>query len=140
MVPVPYAGLFLWSFLAATILPLASEAPLAAIVHSHQRIGLPVAVATAGNFLGAATTWWIGRAAARALRRRGPSSPRQQQAMVLLRRFGPPALLFSWVPLIGDAIVASAGAAGIGFAAFAAWTIPGKLARYALVAAAVMSI
>ncbi len=62
-----YAGLFGWSFLAATLLPLSSEAPLALLVRSHNQIVLPVLVATLGNYLGACTAYWLGRRAAQAL-------------------------------------------------------------------------
>ncbi|MDQ3652522.1 MAG: sigma 54-interacting transcriptional regulator, partial [Acidobacteriota bacterium] len=59
--------LFGWSFLAATLLPLSSEAPLALLVRSHNQIVLPVLVATLGNYLGACTAYWLGRRAAQAL-------------------------------------------------------------------------
>ena len=65
-------------------------------------------VATAGNYLGACTTYWRARYAAerggaRATRRAG------ERRRALIARYGPPALLLSWVPLIGDALVALAG-------------------------------
>ena len=120
------------SFLAATILPLASEVPLAVVVRRHGDLFLPVLVATLGNFLGACTTYGLARAAAAKLAPRSPDkSPR---ALRLFERYGAPALLLSWVPLIGDAIVALAGAARIPFAAFSVWTIIGKALRYAAVA------
>jgi hypothetical protein len=49
-----YAGLFAWSFAAATFLPLSSELPLAVLVHQQGSVMVPVAVATIGNYLGAA--------------------------------------------------------------------------------------
>lgn len=52
-----YAGLFAGSFLAATVLPLSSEVPLAALVRAEGRMVAPVLVATAGNYLGACTTY-----------------------------------------------------------------------------------
>jgi membrane protein YqaA with SNARE-associated domain len=55
------------------------------------------------------------------------------RAVSLLERFGQPALLLSWVPVIGDAIVALAGAVGIHFVPFSLWVFAGKLARYAAV-------
>jgi membrane protein YqaA with SNARE-associated domain len=56
----------------------------------------------------------------------------------LLARHGPPALLLSWVPLIGDLIVALAGAARMPMVTSVAWTTLGKLARYIVVALAVL--
>jgi membrane protein YqaA with SNARE-associated domain len=46
-------------------------------------------------------------------------------------------MLLSWVPLIGDALVVLAGAAGMPFWRFGAWTAVGKCARYVAVALAV---
>ena len=46
-------------------------------------------------------------------------------------------MLLSWVPLIGDVLVALAGAARMPFWKFAAWTAVGKCGRYVAVAVAV---
>ncbi len=94
----------------------------------------PVLVATAGNFLGACTTFWLARQAARRLTGDTPAGRHHPRAAALLTRFGQPALLLSWVPLVGDAIVVVAGAIGVPFRSFSAWVIAGKAARYAAVA------
>ena len=127
-----YFALFVSAFLAATILPFASEVPLAILVRKHDDIGVFVIVATAGNFLGACTTYLLARATLPRLLDQG--TPRTRRAMSLLQRYGPPALLLSWVPLIGDAIVALAGATRVRFTPFAVWTVVGKAARYVFVA------
>jgi membrane protein YqaA with SNARE-associated domain len=129
-----YAALFTWSFLAATILPLASEPMLIALVRSHDDLALPVFVATAGNYLGACTTYLLARAAARRLTPVSQAVASHARATALVERFGQPALLLSWVPLLGDAIVVVAGAVGVRFAPFTLWVVAGKLARYAAVA------
>ena len=129
-------ALFAWSFLAATILPLGSEPALAVIVNRRDAILLPVAIATAGNYLGACTTYLLAMTAASAVRKEQVQR-RMERAAALVRRYGAPALLFSWVPLLGDAIVAAAGAARIDFLRFSVWTIAGKAARYAAIAAVV---
>jgi membrane protein YqaA with SNARE-associated domain len=134
-----YGGLFAWSFLAATILPLASEVPLAALVYAQRQIALPVIAATAGNYLGACTTYWIGYRAARALRP-AYDSPRYERAARLLRRYGQPALLLSWVPLIGDVLVVVAGATAVPFKGFSFWVILGKDLRYLSVALATRAL
>jgi membrane protein YqaA with SNARE-associated domain len=129
-----YAGLFAWSFLAATLLPLSSEVPLTALVGARRQILLPVLVATAGNYLGACTTYWFGRRAAGALAKGRESTGRQRRAERLLARYGQPALLLSWVPVLGDALVAIAGAARVPFAGFSFWVALGKGLRYLVVA------
>jgi len=135
-----YAGLFGWSFLAATLLPLSSEAPLALLVRSHNQIVLPVLVATLGNYLGACTTYWLGRRAAQALGKSEAKQGEDSRAARLLKRYGQPALLLSWVPVIGDAMVALAGAMRVPFGSFSVWVALGKAARYAAVAWAVSAV
>ena len=135
-----YAGLFAWSFLAATVLPLSSEAPLAVLVAREQTLLLPVLVATLGNYLGACTTYWVGGRAARMLDQNRASTPRQQRAEALLRRYGQPVLLLSWVPIIGDALVALAGAMRLPFTSFSAWVMLGKAARYVAVGLAAQAL
>lgn len=124
--------LFAWSFAAATILPLSSEVPLAVVVRSQDVWLVPVAVATAGNYLGACTTYGL----ARVVRDRLPaaSTSRAERASRWVARYGQPILLLSWVPLIGDAIVAAAGAARMPFMHFSTWTVLGKALRYGAVA------
>ncbi len=59
---------------------------------------------------------------------------RFDDAARLLRRFGQPALLLSWVPVIGDVMVALAGAMRVPFTRFSLWVALGKAARYVAVA------
>lgn len=128
-----YGGLFLWSFLAATLLPLGSELALIALVRSEEQIFAPILVATAGNYLGSCTTYWIGRRTVQAFGK-DDTAANDSKAARLLRRYGQPALLLSWMPIIGDALVVLAGAMRIPFARFSFWIAIGKVARYAVVA------
>jgi len=123
-----YAGLFVWSFLAATILPLASEPAVVMLVRKGEPVWQVIAVATVGNTAGACTTYWLARGAALILDL--PAKRRDRVARHLLDRYGSPALLLSWVPLVGDATVAAGGLVGISFASFLGWTTVGKAARY----------
>lgn len=124
--------LFFWSFLAATIFPIGSEPVLAALTRTDERTLLLFLIATTGNYLGACTTYGIARAAiAKAAARLESGSGKR--AVRLLDRYGRPALLLSWVPIVGDAIVAAAGVVKVPFAQFSAWVIVGKAARYAAV-------
>ena len=55
-------ALFASAFAAATLLPLSSEAVLAALrVAGGQDVWVLLAVATAGNTLGSAVNWALGR-------------------------------------------------------------------------------
>ena len=126
--------LFLWSFAAATVLPLASEPMLIAMVRSDGDVAAPVLTATAGNYLGACTTYYLARVAAQRLDIVREATAGHVRAVRLMERLGQPALLLSWVPVIGDAIVAVAGAVGVRFAPFSVWVVAGKLGRYSVVA------
>jgi membrane protein YqaA with SNARE-associated domain len=123
-----YITLFAWSFLAATLLPVGSEAAVLLLVRQNYSLSTIVTVATLGNYFGACTTYWI---AARAARHIGVASHNNRAAR-LVARYGQPALLLSWVPIIGDAIVAAAGVAQMPFWSFSAFTIAGKFLRYAV--------
>jgi membrane protein YqaA with SNARE-associated domain len=127
-----YLTLFGWSFAAATVLPLGSEPAVVYLVARGFPLPAVIAVATLGNYLGACTTYAIGRG----LRKRLETSRRtpNPRASRLVTQYGAPALALSWVPLIGDAIVAAAGVAGMPFGRFSFWTVLGKLGRYVAVA------
>ncbi len=135
-----YAILFGWSFLAATLLPLGSEVAFAAVVHRRQQLLLPIAVATAGNALGAFTTYWLGAKAADLAAERGAVSPRARRAAEMVQRYGQPIVFFSWVPVLGDALIAAAGAAKMRRVPFAAWMVAGKAVRYAVLALSVQAV
>lgn len=128
-----YAGLFGVSFLAATLLPLGSEVPLAVLVRAEGRPWLAVGVATAGNVLGSLTTYWLARRTARAFGAEVPQSHGADRAARLWRRHGAASLLLSWVPILGDGLVA-AGAARLPLRHVAPWLIVGKAGRYLIVA------
>lgn len=128
-----YVTLFGWSFLAATIVPLGSEPALAVLAARGYPFWPLVLVATAGNYLGACTTYWIAKKAAALVRARRDDEARPRAVRMVAER-GAPILLLSWVPLLGDALVAAAGAAGTPFVAFSLWTALGKFLRYAAVA------
>lgn len=126
-----YATLFAWSFLAATIVPLGSEPALFVAVLRGHSVFATTSVATVGNYLGACTTYWLARKAATLLT---AGRLEETHAGRLARRFGAPALALSWVPILGDAIVAAAGVLRMPFAPFSFWTILGKAARYVVIA------
>jgi membrane protein YqaA with SNARE-associated domain len=128
-----YLSLFLSAFLAATVLPLASELPLVLIVRAHGSIALPVAVASAGNVLGACTTYALARGVIRFGGRRFDGMARHRTVAVV-RRYGAPALLLSWVPLVGDGLVLVAGGVRMPFGGFLLFTTAGKVLRYVVVA------
>jgi len=131
-----YIGLFLSAFLAATLLPLSSEAVLAALSRARgfDAVAL-LAVATLGNTLGAAVNWALGRFCLRWRDRTWfPFSPRQlDRAAGWFRRYGLWSLLFAWAPVVGDPLTFAAGVLQVRFAPFLILVALGKGARYAAV-------
>jgi membrane protein YqaA with SNARE-associated domain len=134
------AGLFVTSFLAATILPLSSEAVLAGVAlgTTHDRL-LLLAVATTANTLGALLNWSLGRWGARYRDRKWfPVKPSTyDKAAARFQRWGTWSLLLSWVPIVGDPLTMIAGALGVRLLPFLVLVALGKAARYAVVLAIV---
>lgn len=55
-----YFGLFLGSFVAATVVPFSSDVQLVAMLAAGGNVWFCVAVATLGNWLGGLTSYWLG--------------------------------------------------------------------------------
>jgi len=119
--------LFASSFLAATLLPGGSEAVLYGVLRLHPDLAwTAVGVATVGNTLGGLSSYLIGRLLPQGNPLKG---------LALMQRYGSPALLLSWVPLIGDALCVAAGWLRVNAALATLYIALGKLARYIVIAA-----
>ena len=129
-----YGTLFFWSFLAATVVPMSSEPPLIYLISVQQALVLPVLVGTLGNVLGACTTYWVSLQATGVITKRKKPARGRKQAAKILQRYGQAALLLSWVPILGDALVALAGVAKMSFGIFCFWVTLGKGLRYLVIA------
>ena len=133
-----YGALFISAFLAATVLPVSSEAVLAGmIVSGCGDPALLLTVATIGNTLGSVVNWVLGRGIDGLRNRRWfpVTADRYEQACRTFRRFGEWTLLFAWLPVVGDALTLAAGAARVNLAVFVALVATGKAARYAVIVA-----
>ena len=122
-------GLFLSSFLAATILPGGSEALLFALLKIHPEEFWPaLGLATIGNTLGGMTSYACGRWLPRW--QKFEISERREQ----VRHWGAPILLLAWAPLIGDALCIAAGWLRLDWRACVAFMAIGKFIRYWVIA------
>jgi membrane protein YqaA with SNARE-associated domain len=118
--------LALAAFLAATLLPMSSEAALFGVLKLHPDLVWPaIAVATAANTLGGMTSYLVGRFLA---------TRRPLKHVEKVERWGPAALLLAWAPLVGDALCVAAGWLKLNWMASAAFQAAGRFARYLLVA------
>jgi membrane protein YqaA with SNARE-associated domain len=107
-----YVGLFFTAVLAATLLPVNSEAALVAlIVAGDQPLVALIAVASVGNVLGSTINWLLGRGIERFRDRRWfpVKAATLDKAQGWYRRYGKWSLLLSWVPIIGDPLTLAAG-------------------------------
>lgn len=138
-----YAGLFFSALIAATILPLQSEAVLVGLLlaGNHPPAAL-VAVASLGNILGAVTNWWLGRGIEHFRDRRWfPVSPGMLlRAQSWYRRYGKWSLLGSWLPLIGDPLTVVAGLLKEPFPIFLLLVSIAKIGRYLVLAALTLGL
>lgn len=138
-----YAGLFLAALMAATILPLQSEAALVALlVAGAQPTWLLVAVTSLGNVLGSVINWLIGRGIERFRDRPWfPVKPAAlDRAQGWYRRYGKWSLLLSWAPVVGDPLTVVAGLAREPLPVFLLLVTIAKLGRYVVLAALTLSV
>jgi membrane protein YqaA with SNARE-associated domain len=136
-----YPGLFLLGFFAATILPLGSEWLLAALLLAGYDPVICVGVATAGNSLGALTTYAIGLWGGpwlieRVLR---VDQLRLERAVQLYSRYGVWSLLFSWLPIVGDPLCLVGGLMRVQLPRYFVLVSVGKYLRYQAVALIVLA-
>lgn len=130
-----FLGLFISAFISSTIAPGGSEAVLAYLITQNQLpISALISVATVGNTLGALTTWWLGLWTARKYPTKLLNQPRQQKTIALVRQWGYWALLFSWLPLIGDGLCFAGGWLKISPLLSFMAILTGKALRYIAVA------
>ena len=130
---LPQFGLstvFLVSFISATLLPLGSEPAVFGLIKLNPHLFWPaIGVATAGNTLGGALSWWMGLGAHKVVdKAKGVHT--EVRALAWLKRFGAKACLLSWLPVVGDPLCAVAGWLKLPFWPCVAYMAIGKFLRY----------
>ena len=132
-----YGGLFGAALLAATILPMQSEAVLAGLILAgHQPVWALLVAASVGNVLGSVVNYGLGLGVERfAGRRWFPVSPAaMDRARAHYRRWGHWSLLVSWAPVIGDPLTVVAGLLREDFWRFVVLVTVAKVGRYLVLA------
>ena len=130
-------GLFLSSFLAATLLPAQSELALAGLLsHDVAAPALLIGVATLGNTLGSLVNWLLGRWAHRLGERRWfpVKGDALRKAEAWYHRYGRWSLLLSWAPISGDPLTLAAGLLREPLLPFLLLVGLAKLGRYLVIA------
>lgn len=131
-------GMFVAAFLAGSVLPLASEVVLAALVAAGVAPLELLIVATLGNTLGSITNYGIGRLGKEAwierfLRVKKEDLERGQR---YVQKYGFWTGLLAWVPVIGELLTVALGYLRVNFPLTVLTVFVGKLVRYWFVVAA----
>ena len=142
---VGLSTIFIVSLISATLLPLGSEPAVFGFVKLAPDMFWPaVLVATAGNTAGGMISYAMGWGARRAADRWHEKHPGRhgeapqagdqgrwhRHARAWLDRIGPPALLLSWLPGVGDPLCAVAGWLRLAFWPSVVYMAIGKFLRY----------
>ncbi len=127
-------GLFIGTFLAATILPFSSDALYIAVLAATKDPVGCLAVGTLGNWLGSVVTYWMGWIGRWEWIEKWFKVKREtlEKQKVKIDKYGVWLALLAWVPFIGDVI-----AIALGFYRTRPWAtmlllLVGKFARFLL--------
>jgi membrane protein YqaA with SNARE-associated domain len=115
---------------------MGSEALVVLLIKSDHNFYAVVLLATIGNYLGACTTYYLGLKGRSGVIEKYMSISKKdlEKADRWFTRYGSSALLFTWIPLAGDAITAVGGLLKLDFRIFSFYVFIGKFARYLVLA------
>lgn len=138
-----YTGLFFSALIAATILPMQSEAVLVGLLASEKLSPiLLVTAASIGNILGALINWMLGRGIEHYKDR--PWFPASENSLARAQnwygRYGKWSLLFSWLPIVGDPLTVVAGVMREPLPSFIILVAIGKVGRYVALSMATLKL
>lgn len=139
---IAYISLFTSALIAATILPMQSEAVLVGLLlGSDHSVIILLIVATTGNVLGSIINWALGRRALQFKDRPWfPASTAQlARAEHWYHRYGRWSLLGSWLPIVGDPLTVVAGILREPLGSFVFLVTLAKATRYLVLAAVTLA-
>ncbi|MFC0337161.1 membrane protein YqaA, SNARE-associated domain [Kushneria avicenniae] len=129
MFDISQTGLFVSALVSATLLPMGSEAVLAALLLKGGSPVTLVLIATVANVLGSLVNYVMGYWANQGwLARQKPDVMRRAEQQ--FRRYGCWSLLLAWVPIIGDPLTLIAGMLRVNLLWFVGLVTLGKALRY----------
>lgn len=151
---LPQVGLptiFVVSLVSATLLPMGSEPAVFAYVQINQSMFWPAVItATVGNTIGGVVSYYMGSGAQVLWHKmQSQNSPDKLKndyqrgywhglSRKWFLRFGPPALLLSWLPGVGDPLCAVAGWLKLPFWQSVTYMAIGKFLRYVVLTYALL--
>lgn len=129
-----YLGLFLGSFLAATVVPFSSDALLLAALAGGSNPVVAVLVATAGNWLGGISSYWLGWLGKLEWVEKWfkVSHEKLEKQRAVIGKYGSLMAFFAWLPGLGDVLAIALGFYKISFKKSALFMLLGKGARFVM--------
>lgn len=127
-----YITLFCSALIAATLLPMGSEALLLLLHHQGLQAGWLLLAASSGNILGSCINYGLGHWARDYIENKYHTNRSWQKANDWFQKYGRWSLLLAWLPVIGDPLTLIAGISRINFRWFLILVSIGKILRYLL--------
>ena len=127
-----YLGLFIASFLGATIIPFSSELVLSLLIIKGYDFNLSLLVATTGNWLGGLSSYFLGRLGKWSTLEKYFRLKKEKivKFKTNIDKWGSLLAFFCWLPIIGDPIAVGLGFFRTNYLLVALWMFMGKLIRY----------
>ena len=126
-------GLFIGSFLAATVVPFSADVLLIGMLVAGGSPWVVVGIATAGNFLGGLTSYAIGRIGKwEWIEKLGVKPETLEKHKAHIDKYGAWIALLSWVPFVGDVFAVALGFFRVKFVPSAIFMFIGKAGRFVM--------
>ena len=127
-----YLGLFIASFLGATIIPFSSEMVFSLLIIKGYDFNLSLLVATTGNWLGGLSSYFLGRLGKWSTLEKYFRLKKEKivKFKTNIDKWGSLLAFFCWLPIVGDPIAVGLGFFRTNYVLVAIWMFIGKLIRY----------
>jgi len=127
-----YLGLFIASFLGATLIPFSSELVFSLLIIKGYDFNLSLLVATTGNWLGGLSSYFLGRLGKWSTLEKYFRLKKEKivKFKTNIDKWGSLLAFFCWLPIIGDPIAVGLGFFRTNYILVAIWMFIGKLIRY----------
>ena len=127
-----YLGLFIASFLGATIIPFSSELVFSLLIIKGYDFNLSLLVATTGNWLGGLSSYFLGRLGQWSTLEKYFRLKKEKivKFKTNIDKWGSLLAFFCWLPIVGDPIAVGLGFFRTNYVLVAIWMFIGKLIRY----------
>jgi membrane protein YqaA with SNARE-associated domain len=127
-----YLGLFIGSFLAATILPFSSEILVTGLLYAGAKPLFVLITATAGNWLGSLSTYYLGWLGKwewiEKWLKITPEKLEKQQFRIT--KYGSSLAFLAWLPVVGDVFALALGFYKVDYKKCAIFMLIGKFCRF----------